>query len=67
VFVPLLLLKLVELFKLFAESVVLLLVLVLLWWCLDFAANESDVNSVDAVIATAKTITIASAFVFRFH
>lgn len=44
----------------FAESVVLLLVL---WWCLDFTANESDVTSVDAVIATAKTITIASAFV----
>jgi hypothetical protein len=30
---------------------------------LDFAANVSDVTSVDAVIATAKTITMASAFV----
>ena len=60
VLVPLLSLKLVELFKVFAESVVLLPVL---WWCLDFAANESDVTTVDAVIATARIITIASAFV----
>jgi hypothetical protein len=30
---------------------------------LALAANESDVISVDAVIATARTITIASAFV----
>ena len=60
VLVALLSLKLVELFRVFAESVVLPLVL---WWCLDFAANESDVISVDAVIATAKIITIASTFV----